>query len=82
VLPTAAAMPNQMPRTCRRRPRFFADKAESGEEAVLAEEASLRSRPSAVAGASDVLDNGASQESICVWAQVCLWDDCAMIAVE
>src|SRR5882724_3631898 len=79
VLPTAAAMPNHMPRTWRRRPRFFAERAELVADASPVVAAPLRSMPAAVAGASDVLDNGASRESICVWARVCLRDDGVMI---
>src|SRR5258707_10476815 len=59
VLPTAAAMPNHMPRTCRRRPRFFAARAAS--KAGFVAEALLGSRPLAVAGGSGVFDKTAAQ---------------------
>jgi hypothetical protein len=57
VLPTAAAMPNHMPSTCSSRPRAGAAK----EEPIVVGAAWPGWRPPDVAGASDVLDNGASQ---------------------
>lgn len=58
VFPMAAAMPNHMPRTCSKRPRLRGVTPWALPAPVLVP------MPAAVADASDVLDNGASQGMI------------------